>query len=106
MAPNWQNAEYVRQEFERKMTAPADIVTGNVARHLVPRLERIASKYAKAGEAHPWAMAANHCSEIFLDAKADVLAEVEQDLAKGKAPPLTTKDLAEAAELDLSAPTP
>jgi hypothetical protein len=82
------------------------IVTGNVARHLVPRLERIEQRYAEQGEAHSWAMAANHCSEIFLDAKPDVIAEIERDLATGRAEKLSKADLAEAEELDEATPTP
>jgi hypothetical protein len=84
----------------------AKIVTGNVARHLVPRLERIARKYAEDGAPHPWAMAANHCSEIFLDAKSDVIAEIERDLATGQAEKLSKAELAEAKELDDATPTP
>jgi hypothetical protein len=51
-------------------------------------------------------MAANHCSEIFLDAKPDVLAEVERDLAKHKIAPLTAKELAAAADLAAATPAP
>lgn len=106
MAINWRDGAAVREAFEQKMTEPGEIVTGNVARHLVPRLQRIANRYASDGAERPWAMAANHCSEIFLDAKEDVLAEIDRDLGQGTAPPLTTEDLAEAAELALAAPPP
>ena len=67
---------------------------------------RAFARYRRDGEPYPWAMAANHCSEIFLDAKADVLNEVERDLAEGTASRLTPKDLAEAAELAAATPTP
>lgn len=106
MAVNWRDAAAVRQAFEQKMTKLGAIVTGNVARHLVPRLQRIAERYAGEGADRPWAMAANHCSEIFLDAKEDVLAEVDRDLSRGAVPPLTTEELAEAAELAVAAPAP
>lgn len=68
----------VRRRFEAKMTSTDDAVTRRIGRFLVPRFEKAIVDSIQSGapsRAVAARLALNHCSEILLACRSEVLAD-------------------------------
>jgi hypothetical protein len=71
-------AERVRSKFEAQMTNPEELITSRVAKFLVPRHDAIIQRYREEDKKPAEAYAADHCSEIFVNAKDEVIKELAE----------------------------
>jgi hypothetical protein len=99
--PDWaSDPAAVRKRFEDKMTDSTGAVTRRIAEFLVPRLDAVVERHVRRGmdRIDATRAAVDSCSEILLEAKADVMSDFASGLSGTLAPEARAQKMMQASK--------